>query len=51
MATEKKTVVYLGALEALIVNDKNLMAALEANVLRVLVKVLKSQKFKNAAVQ
>ena len=49
MATEKKTVVFLGALEALITNDKNLRMAIDANVMGALVKVLKSQVFKNAA--
>jgi len=40
MGAEKKTVVLLGALEALIVNDKNLQMALESDVLRILVRVL-----------
>ena len=33
MGTEKKVIVVLGALEALIVNDKNLSMALEADIL------------------
>ncbi len=43
MGSEKRTVVILGALEALIVNDKNLLLALDADILKILVKVIRSQ--------
>eukprot|EP00347_Sterkiella_histriomuscorum_P008751 403343892 len=50
MGTEKKVIVVLGALEALIVNDKNLSMALEADILQLLIKILKSQTIRNTPV-
>ena len=40
-------VVLLGALEALIVNDKNLDMALEVDILLLLAKILKSLNIRN----